>query len=66
MEEMEYLKKFNKKNYLIVILTNESKKWKKNDGGLWIKIKDLIRLISKNLDDYNEKYTKFEFHWDDE
>ena len=28
-KRMEILKKFDKKNYLRVILTNESKKWKK-------------------------------------
>ena len=30
----------------------------KNYGNLWIKIRDLVRLISENSDDYNEKYIK--------
>ena len=28
----------------------------KNYGNLWIKIRDVVRLISENSDDYNEKY----------
>ena len=32
---------------------------------LWIKIRDLIRSITKNLDDYDEKYMKIEFDPDD-
>ena len=28
---------------------------------LWIKIGDLIRAITKNLDDYDEKYMKIKF-----
>ena len=31
---------------------------------LWIKIRDLIRSITKNLDDYDEKYMKIKFCWD--
>ena len=33
---------------------------------LWIKIRDLIRSITKNLDDYNEKYMKIKFDSNDE
>ena len=32
---------------------------------LWIKIRDLIRSITKNLDDYDEKYMKIKFDSDD-
>ena len=32
---------------------------------LWIKIRDLIRLITKNSDDYDEKYMKMKFNSDD-
>ena len=28
----------------------------------WIKIRDLIRSITKNLDDYDEKYLKTKFY----
>ena len=31
---------------------------------LWIKIRDLIRSITKNLDDYDEKYMKIKFDSD--
>ena len=41
-------------------------KAKKKYEGLWSKIRDLIRLITKNSDDYDEKYMKIKFHSDDE
>ena len=33
---------------------------------LWSKIKDLIRSIPKNSDDYDEKYMKNKFNSDEE
>ena len=33
---------------------------------LWSKIKDFIRLITKNSDDYNEKYMKIKSNSNDE
>ena len=33
---------------------------------LWIKIRDFISLITKTLDDYNEKYMKIKFNSNDE
>ena len=35
-------------------------------GELPIKIRDLIRSITKNADDYDEKYMKIKFGSDDE
>ena len=32
---------------------------------LWSKIRDLIRSITKNSDDYDEKYVKIKFNLDD-
>ena len=32
---------------------------------MWNKIEDLIRSITKNLDDYEEKYMKIKFDSDD-
>ena len=32
---------------------------------MWIKIRDLIRSITKNSDDYDEKYIKIKFNSDD-
>ena len=42
-----------------------NKKFKK-DEELWSKIIDLIRSMSKNSDDYDEKYMKIKFNLDDE
>ena len=33
---------------------------------MWIKIRDLIRAITKSLDDYDEKYVKIKFNSDNE
>ena len=33
---------------------------------LWIKIKDLIRSITQNSNDYDEKYMKIKFNSDNE
>ena len=41
-------------------------KKKKKHGKLWIKIRDLIRSITKNSDDYEEKYMKIKFNSDGE
>ena len=45
---------------------NESKEKIKKHEELWNKIKDLIRSITKNSDDYYEKYMKIKFDLDDE
>ena len=33
---------------------------------MWSKIRNLIRSITNNLDDYNEKYMKIKFNSDDD
>ena len=40
----------------------KNKKYKE----MWIKIKDLIRSLTKNSDNYDEKYMKIKFNSDDE
>ena len=40
------------------------KKFKKHEE-LWSKIRDIIRSINKNSDDYHEKYKKNEFNSND-
>ena len=50
----------------MLVPTNESSKKIKRSGEMQIKIRDLIRLITKNLDDQDEKYTKMKFDSDDE
>ena len=37
----------------------------KNYEELWIKIRDIIRSITKGLDYYDEKYVKIKLHSDD-
>ena len=55
----------NKSKYLTPVPTNESKEKIKKYGELWSKIRDLIRSITKNLDDYDQKYTTIKFNSDD-
>ena len=50
--------------YLTLVPTNESKEKIKKYEKLLIKIRDLIRSITKNLDDYDEKYMKIKFDSD--
>ena len=45
----------------MLVPTNESKKKKKKCS----KIRDFVRLITKKLDDYDEKYTKIKINSDD-
>ena len=43
----------------------KAKKEKKYED-LWSKIRNLIRSITKNSDDYNKEYMKIKFNSDDE
>ena len=54
-----YFVEINKSEYLTLVPTNESKQKIKKYEELWNKIWDLITSITKNLDDYDEKYVKF-------
>ena len=47
---------FNGNKYLTLVPTNESKEKIKQHVQLWIKIRDLIRLITKNPNDYAKIY----------
>ena len=55
----------NGNKYLTLVPTNESKEKIKKYEELWSEIRDLIRLITKNSDDYYEKYMKIKFNSDD-
>ena len=55
-----YFEDINGKKYLTLIPSNESKEKIKKYEELWIKIRDLIRSITKNSDDYDEKYMKYQ------
>ena len=61
-----YFEAINGNKYLMLVPTNESKEKIKNYEGLWIKIKDLIRSVTRKSDDYVEKYIKIKFYLDDE
>ena len=56
-----YFEKINGNKYLTLVPNNASKEKIKKYEELWIKIKDLIRSITKNSDDYDEKYMKTKF-----
>ena len=60
-----YFKEINKYKYLTLVPTDESKEkiWKYEE--MWSKIRDLIRSVTKNSDDYEEKYMKIKFNSDD-
>ena len=53
-----YFKGINGNKYSMLSASNESKEKIKKYGELWIKVKDLIRLMTKNSDYYDEKYVK--------
>ena len=62
-----YFEEINGNKYLITLVpTNKSKEKIKKYEELWSKIKDLIRLITKNSDDYDEKHMKTKFNSYDE
>ena len=58
----------NGSKYLTLVPTDESKEKIKKYEELWIRIKDLLRSVTKNSDDndYDEIYMKIKFHSDEE
>ena len=56
----------NKNKYLTLVPTNESKEKIKKYEELWSEIRDLVRSINKDSDDYDEKYMKITFDMDDD
>ena len=56
----------NGNKYLRLVPTNESKEKINKYEELWIKIRDLIRSVTKSSDDYGENYMKIKFNSDDE
>ena len=53
-----YFEEINKSKYLTLVPNDESKEQIKE---LWSKIRDLIRWITKDLDDYYEKHTMMSY-----
>ena len=61
-----YFEEINGNKYLTLVPTNKSKEKLKIYRELWSKITDLIRSITKNSDDYDEKYMKIKSGLDDD
>ena len=61
-----YFKEIDGNKHLALVPTNESKEKRKKYDELWSKIRDLIRSITKNSDDCDEKYMKIKFNLDNE
>ena len=53
-----YFEEINENKCLMLVPTYENNEKIKKYEELWIKIRDLIRSITKNLDDFDEKYMK--------
>ena len=60
-----YLKEITGNKYLTQVPTNESKEKFKRYGKIWSNIRDLIRSITKNSENYDKKYMKIQFNSDD-
>ena len=58
-----YFEEINENKYLTLFPTNKSKEKKYEE--LWIKIRDLIRSVTKISDDYDEKYMRIKLNTDD-
>ena len=56
----------NGDKYLTLGPTDESKEILRKYDKMWSKIKDLIRLITTNSDDYDVKYMKIKFDSNDD
>ena len=61
----EYFEETNGNKYLTLVPTNERKEIVEKYKELWIKIRDLIKSITKNSDDYDENFMKIKFNSDD-
>ena len=60
-----YFEEINGAKYLTLVRTNESKEKIKKYEELWIKIGDLIKSVTKNSDDHDEKYMRIKFDTDE-
>ena len=61
-----YYEEIDESKYLALIATNKNKEKTHKNKELCSKIRDLIRSITKNSNDYNEKHKKIKFNSDDE
>ena len=61
-----YFEDINKSKYLTLVSTNDGKEKVRKHEELWSKMRHLIRSITKNPDDYDEKYMKIKLNSGDE
>ena len=61
-----YFEYLNGNKYLTLVPTDESKEKNKKYKEMWIKIRDLIRSMTKISNDYDEKYMIIKFNSDEE
>ena len=54
-----YFEEINENKYLTLVPSNENKEKIKKFEELWIKVRDLIRSVTKKSDGYDEKYFIF-------
>ena len=60
-----YFEEINKNKYLLLVPTNETKEKIRKYEEFWSKIRDLIGSLTKNSDDYDEKYMKIKLNLGD-
>ena len=61
-----YIEESNGNKYLTLVSTDKNKETIKKYEELLNTIRDLVRSITKNSDNYDEKYMKVKFNYNDE
>ena len=61
-----YIEESNGNKYLTLVSTDKNKETLKKYEELLNTIRDLVRSITKNSDNYDEKYMKVKFNYNDE
>ena len=61
-----YFEEINGNRYLTLVPTDESEDKIKKYEELEVKIRDLIRSVTKKSDDYDKKYMRIKFDTDDQ
>ena len=60
-----YIEEINENQFSTLIPIDESKEKRKKIWRTWSKIRNLISLVTKNSDDFDDKYIKIKFNSDD-
>ena len=61
-----YIEEGSGNKYFTLVPTDENKDTLKKYEEMWSKIRDLIRSVTNNSDDYGEKYMKIKSNWNDD